>query len=60
MAMPDPEIFISAGEVSGDLHGGHLLRALHERLPRLKAFGIGGEHLEAAGLELSGISPGSE
>jgi lipid-A-disaccharide synthase len=47
-----PRILIVAGEVSGDLHGGHLLSELVRLLPGLDAFGIGGERLEAAGLEL--------
>jgi lipid-A-disaccharide synthase len=46
------QIMIVAGEASGDLHGASLLRALRERTPELDAFGIGGEHLAAAGLEI--------
>ncbi len=54
--MPPPEVFIATGEVSGDLHGGALLEGLRRRCPGIRAFGIGGPRLEAAGLEkLAGI-----
>jgi lipid-A-disaccharide synthase len=45
------ELFISAGEISGDFHGGRLLAALRLRHPGLSAFGIGGRQLERAGME---------
>jgi lipid-A-disaccharide synthase len=44
-------LLISAGEASGDLHGGRLLEALRERQGSLRAFGMGGARLESAGLE---------
>lgn len=44
-------VLISAGEASGDLLGARLLAALGRRRPDLTAFGMGGERLEAAGLE---------
>jgi lipid-A-disaccharide synthase len=44
-------LLISAGEASGDLHGARLLAALKRRRPGLTAFGMGGERLEAAGLD---------
>ena len=44
-------LLISAGEASGDKHGGRLLAALRRARPDLRAFGMGGERLEAAGLE---------
>jgi lipid-A-disaccharide synthase len=47
--MPDPEIFISAGEVSGDLHAASLLAALRCIQPDLEAWGIGGPRLAAEG-----------
>ncbi|MFC1657582.1 lipid-A-disaccharide synthase [Candidatus Moduliflexota bacterium] len=49
--MSQPLIFISAGEISGDLHGGRMLASLRRRFPSLTAFGIGGRELESAGLE---------
>jgi lipid-A-disaccharide synthase len=42
-------IFVSAGEPSGDLHAGNLLRALNERDPALTCAGFGGPKLAAAG-----------
>lgn len=44
-------VALVAGEASGDLLGSHLLAALAERVPRLKAFGIGGPKMQSAGLE---------
>ena len=41
--MPAPEVFLSAAEVSGDLHGGNLLAALRRERPDLRAWGVGGE-----------------
>jgi lipid-A-disaccharide synthase len=45
-------IMIVAGEVSGDIHAGNLLRELPEILPGVAAFGVGGETLAAAGMEI--------
>jgi lipid-A-disaccharide synthase len=54
--MPGPEIFISAGEVSGDLHAASLLTELRRLRPDLTAWGIGGPALAAAGqLQMAGI-----
>ncbi len=43
---------IVAGEVSGDIHAGNLLQRLETIRPGLEAFGVGGERLRAAGLDL--------
>jgi lipid-A-disaccharide synthase len=43
---------IVAGEASGDLLGGQLIRALHELEPQLHFTGIGGPRMEAAGMEV--------
>ena len=43
---------IVAGEASGDLHGGNLIRAMHEIDPSLSFYGIGGESMSKAGIEL--------
>jgi lipid-A-disaccharide synthase len=48
----DAAIMLSAGEASGDLHGGMLCRALHELAPGLHLFGMGGSHMAAAGTEV--------
>jgi lipid-A-disaccharide synthase len=46
------EIFISAGEASGDLHASNLVRAIAKRAPDLRFRGLGGEKLVGAGVEL--------
>jgi lipid-A-disaccharide synthase len=47
-----PLIYIIAGEPSGDLLGGRLMRALKERTGgKVRFAGIGGETMEAEGLE---------
>jgi len=46
-----PPVLISAGEASGDLHAGRLAAALRERGAG-EMFGLGGEHMRAAGVEL--------
>ncbi|NIQ00124.1 MAG: lipid-A-disaccharide synthase, partial [Nitrospinaceae bacterium] len=43
-------ILIVAGEASGDLHGGHLVRALNKLHSQLEFEGIGGKQMQAAGV----------
>jgi lipid-A-disaccharide synthase len=50
--LPAKRLFFVAGEPSGDLHGGLLLRALAAREPGLQAEAWGGEHLSSAGAVL--------
>lgn len=51
--MSDPkEIFIVAGEPSGDLIGSLLIRQLLKQQPDLKITGIGGEKMAEAGAEI--------
>ncbi|MDP9121722.1 MAG: lipid-A-disaccharide synthase, partial [Acidobacteriota bacterium] len=45
------ELLVVAGEASGDLHGARLLSELRGLMPGLRAFGLGGQELRAAGLE---------
>lgn len=45
------DLFIFAGEPSGDLHGEHLLENLKKKRPNLKIKGIGGPRMRAVGLE---------
>ncbi len=45
-------LLIVAGEVSGDMHAAALLRALRARCPGIRAFGIGGDELRSAGMEI--------
>jgi lipid-A-disaccharide synthase len=47
--MPAPELFICAGEPSGDLHAAALLESLRTIRPDLGAWGVGGPRLAAAG-----------
>ena len=48
----DAEVLIVAGEASGDLHGASLVGAIRERAPRLRFFGVGGDRMAAAGVEI--------
>jgi lipid-A-disaccharide synthase len=43
---------IVAGEASGDLHGGNLVRAMRQIDPELSFYGVGGKRMQAAGVEL--------
>jgi lipid-A-disaccharide synthase len=43
---------IVAGEASGDLHGGNLVRAMHQIDPGLAFYGVGGKRMQTAGVEL--------
>lgn len=45
-------IMLSAGETSGDLHGGTLCRALRDLEPDLSLVGMGGPRMAAAGMEV--------
>jgi len=46
------KILLVAGEVSGDLHGSHLMKAIQRIDPEIQFFGVGGEGLERAGMKL--------
>ncbi len=45
-------IFISAGEPSGDLHGSNLTKALLAQDPQSQLFGFGGDKMQQAGCKL--------
>jgi lipid-A-disaccharide synthase len=45
-------VLLVAGEASGDLHGGHLVRELRQRCPAAEVVGVGGAELHAAGMEI--------
>ncbi len=45
-------VLIVAGEASGDLHGAGVVRALKQLAPQTEIFGIGGDGMAAAGMEL--------
>lgn len=46
------KLLISAGEASGELYGAQLIEALRRRRPDLECFGVGGEHMRAAGCRI--------
>jgi lipid-A-disaccharide synthase len=46
-----PQILIVAGEVSGDMHAALLVRAIKRQVPEAVIYGIGGDQLQAAGVE---------
>lgn len=48
----DTEIFVSAGEASGDLHASNLVRAIQRLSPETRFRGYGGSKLQGAGVEL--------
>jgi lipid-A-disaccharide synthase len=45
-------VLIVAGETSGDLHGAGVVRELKKLAPQAEIFGIGGDGMAAAGMEL--------
>lgn len=49
--MVSPRFNLVAGEASGDLLGGLLLKGMRARWPNLAAAGIGGGHMQAQGFE---------
>lgn len=44
-------VWINTGELSGDMHGAMLVRAMRRRDPGLNFVGMGGPHLREAGLD---------
>ena len=48
---PNPTVFLSAGEASGDHYGAQLLDELRRRYPQLASFGLGGLEMEVSGLD---------
>lgn len=45
-------VLLIAGEVSGDMHAAGLVRAVKKKNPDVQFFGIGGDELRAAGMEI--------
>jgi len=50
--MKSKKILLVAGEVSGDLHGSHLVDAIHRIDPEVCFLGVGGEGLNRSGMKL--------
>jgi len=48
----NPEVLIVAGELSGDAHAARVLRALKSKIPKLTAWGFGGDDLANEGMEI--------
>lgn len=48
--MNRPDLFLLAGEASGDLHGSNLLAALQKHAPGLKVTGVGGPLMRERGM----------
>jgi len=48
------KIIIIAGETSGDLYGERLMSAMQRQNPELEFYGMGGEKMQAAGLQMWG------
>jgi len=52
MATKGKRVLIIAGEASGDLHGGNLVQAIRTVDPSISFRGVGGVHMQKAGVEL--------
>lgn len=50
--MESKKILLVAGEVSGDLHGSHLVEAIQRIEPEVQFLGVGGEGLKKRGMKL--------
>jgi lipid-A-disaccharide synthase len=56
--MPEPlrhtgdEIVMVAGEASGDLHGSNVIRELRTAKPDIRIYGVGGDRMQAEGMQL--------
>ncbi len=53
-----PSLFLSAGDLSGDIHCALLARELLRRDPRRPIFALGGSHLREAGAQILGDTSG--
>jgi lipid-A-disaccharide synthase len=46
-------VMMIAGEASGDLHGGGVVRELKKKVPSADVYGVGGDNMRREGMELS-------
>ena len=51
-AEQSPKLMVVAGEASGDLHGAHLVTALKKLIPNVNCYGLGGEMMHKAGVDI--------
>ena len=49
----DHSLFLFAGEQSGDVLGGNLVRSLKQTSPTLRLYGVGGAEMQKAGMEIT-------
>jgi lipid-A-disaccharide synthase len=52
MAAQSKQIMLVVGEASGDIHGANLVRALSDKDPTLRFFGVAGEQLKRTNFEV--------
>jgi len=52
-SLRDLDVFISAGDASGDAHGSEVVECLRRLVPGVRVRGIGGPHLRASGVDLA-------
>ncbi|MFK7923049.1 MAG: lipid-A-disaccharide synthase [Bacteroidia bacterium] len=50
--MPNPKLYIIAGEDSGDLHAANLVKALRHSSPNLEIRGVGGDQMQSQAVDL--------
>lgn len=50
--MKKKKIFLSAGEVSGDIHGAYLAEKLYQNSDNIELIGIGGENMKKSGVKI--------
>ncbi len=53
MLRRDASVLMIAGEASADLHGAKVVARLRELAPSLPVYGVGGDRMSAAGMELA-------
>jgi lipid-A-disaccharide synthase len=53
MMRRDASVLLIAGEASADLHGAKVVERLRDLAPSLSVYGVGGDRLGAAGMELT-------
>jgi len=48
-----PQLFFIAGEASGDVYGGYLIRLLQQQYPSLEVNAVGGDKMKEAGANIT-------